>query len=132
MAALLAVYFTVVGLVSGLPFAISQFSRFWYFIGGLAAGFGIQIGLYSYLRSAVHGNASKGIMATSGTTSGIAMVSCCAHYLANILPLIGTAGIVSLIGQYQIELFGVGPLLNALSIGYIARKIIAFNQSVRG
>jgi len=56
----------------------------------------------------------------------VAMLSCCAHYLVNILPIIGAAGIISLIGQYQIQLFWVGLIFNIAGIIYIARKIIIF------
>ncbi|MDO8600982.1 MAG: hypothetical protein Q7R73_05285 [bacterium] len=126
MAALLALYFAVVSFISGWPFALNQFSQFWYFIVSLSAGFGIQIGLYSYLRGAIRERASGGIIAVSGTTSTIAMVSCCAHYLANLIPLIGVSGAVALIGQYQIELFWFGLLANAIGIGYIISRIIKF------
>jgi len=127
MTILLAVYFSVVSLISGWSFAVSQFSQFWYFIVSLAVGFGIQIGLYAYLKSAIHRkNAGGGALAVSGATSTVAMLSCCAHYLVNILPIIGAAGIISLIGQYQIQLFWVGLIFNIAGIIYIARKIIIF------
>ncbi|MCZ7653059.1 MAG: hypothetical protein M5R42_00325 [Rhodocyclaceae bacterium] len=44
-AILLAVYFGLVGLVSGLDYALDQFVTYWYFITGLSAGFGVQIGM---------------------------------------------------------------------------------------
>lgn len=117
---LFTVYFGLVSAISGWDFAVGQFSEFWYFIVSLAAGFGAQVGLYSYLRNTIR---LGKVVVVSGTTSTIAMVSCCAHYLANILPIIGVAGIVSLVGQYQVELFWIGILFNALSIAYIANKI---------
>mgnify|MGYP001616791700 FL=1 len=126
--ALLAIYFAMVSLISGWSFAVNQFVSFWYFITSLAAGFGIQIGLYSYLRSAVRRQISAGVVATSGTTSTIAMISCCAHYLANILPIIGASGVIALIGQYQVEIFWLGLAMNALGIGYIINRIIKFSQ----
>ena len=124
--ALLAVYFSIVGLISGWPFALSQFAQFWYFIVSLVIGFGIQIGLYAYLKNAVsrENGSGGGVLAVSGTTSTAAMLSCCAHYLANILPIIGAAGAISLISQYQTELFWVGLAFNAVGIIYIARKVI--------
>lgn len=126
---LLAVYFSVVGLISGLPFALSQFARFWYFIVSLAVGFGVQIWLYAHLRFAVHQSGQSGrALAVSGTTSTAAMVSCCAHYLANILPVIGATGIISIIGQYQIEFFWAGLAFNIAGIVYIGRKVIKFHQ----
>lgn len=121
--AMFAIFFLVVTLISGWAFAWSQFSAYWYFIVGLAIGFGIQIGLYSYLKRAIQsGVVPQAVLALSGTTSTVAMVSCCAHYLANILPVLGVAGFVSIIGQYQIELFWVGILVNALGIAYIGKK----------
>lgn len=123
---LLVLYFTIVSLISGRDFAFSQFAAFWYFIIGLAGGFGIQIGLYSYLKSAINLNASKGVIAVSGTTSTVAMISCCAHYFANLLPIIGVSGAIALIGQYQIELFWLGLAANAASVAYISSRIRRF------
>ncbi len=122
---MLAIYFGVVGLISGMDFAFEQFAAFWYFILLLALGFGVQVGMYTYLREMVgrHGASGK-VVAVSGTTSTAAMVSCCAHYLANILPLLGVAGFFTLVAQYQIELFWVGLLFNAAGIAYILPKVI--------
>ncbi|HJW11565.1 MAG TPA: hypothetical protein VJ598_07255, partial [Albitalea sp.] len=76
-AALLAAYFAIVGLVSGRQFAVEQFATYWYFLVSLAAGFGLQMGLYTYLRRLVaHPSGSTKVVAVSGTTSAAAMVSC--------------------------------------------------------
>ena len=73
---LLALYFGIVGLVSGRQYALDQFASYWYFLLGLAAGFGIQMGLYTYLKRLVaHPNASKKVVAVSGTTSTAAVQS---------------------------------------------------------
>lgn len=126
--ALLVFYFVILTLVSGWPFALNQFFSFWYFILSLALGFGVQIALYSYLKNVVHRNkdSSGKVLAVSGTTSTVAMISCCAHYLANILPIIGVAGVITLISQYQIQLFWLGLLFNLFGIVYILKKIIKF------
>lgn len=122
--ALLALYFGAVTLISGWEFAKSQFASFWYFIVPLAVGFGVQVGLYAHLRNLVRGTAQgRGVIAATGTTSGVAMLSCCAHYLVNILPILGATGIVTLASQYQVELFWVGLAANAGGIAYIARRI---------
>ena len=94
---LLIFYFSTVTLISGWSFSKDQFSKFWYFILILAFGFGIQVGLYSYLKSAIHQNVSAKILATSGATSTAAMISCCAHYLVNVLPILGATGIITFI-----------------------------------
>ncbi len=122
---MLAIYFGVVSLISGMSFTLEQFTKFWYFIVALALGFGIQVGLYTYLKNLVgqHG-ASRKVVAVSGTTSTAAMVSCCAHYLVNILPIMGVTGFLTIVAQYQIELFWLGLAFNAAGILYIAPKVV--------
>ena len=122
---LLAIYFGVVSLISGKDFALEQFAQFWYFIVLLALGFGIQIGLYTYLKNLVgqHGASGK-VVAVSGTASTAAMVSCCAHYLTNILPILGVTGILTVVAEYQVELFWLGLAFNAAGILYILPKVI--------
>jgi P-type Cu+ transporter len=127
---MLAVYFGVVSLVSGWDFTLEQFADFWYFIIALALGFGIQVGLYIYLRQLVGRQKMSGKMvAASGTTSTAAMISCCAHYLANILPVLGVTGFITLVAQYQVQLFWLGLAFNLAGILYIAPKVIkAFKE----
>lgn len=124
--ALLVIYFGVLTLVSGWQFTLEQFATFWPYIVALAAGFGIQIALYLQLRRIVSGSAGHGkVVAASGATSTAAMVSCCTHYLANLLPIVGAAGLVTLAAQYQVELFWVGLAFNAAGIAYIGSKVAA-------
>jgi Cu+-exporting ATPase len=95
---LLGVYFTVLTLVSGWGFAQSQFATYWYFIISLAVGFGIQIMLYQYIKALVHSGRGMGrVVGVSGTTSTAAMISCCAHYLANLIPILGVTGLVTFV-----------------------------------
>lgn len=127
---LLGVYFAILTLVSGWNFAQDQFSVFWYFIVSLSIGFGVQIGLYVYLRNIIkNGRGTGKVLGITGTTSTAAMVSCCTHYLTNLLPILGVAGIVTFVAQYQIELFWIGLLFNLIGIGYIASKILKFKRT---
>ncbi|MBI3596446.1 MAG: hypothetical protein HY203_04755 [Nitrospirae bacterium] len=122
---LLAVYFAVLTLVSGREFALAQFGQFWYFVLPLAAGFGIQIGLYTHLRIVTrHTDGSGKVVAVSGGTSTAAMISCCTHYLANVVPVLGATGLVALVAQYQTELFWVGLLFNMAGVVYVGRKAV--------
>ena len=66
----------------------------------------------------------------TGTTSTLTMISCCAHYLVNILPILGVTGVLSIIAQYQIEFFWVGLVFNVFGIVFISKKIIAFKKHV--
>lgn len=122
---LLTIYFGVVSLISGMDFALGEFAKYWYFFVPLALGFGIQVGLYTYLKNLVgqHGASGK-VVAVSGTTSTAAMVSCCAHYLVNIVPILGITGFLTVVAEYQIELFWLGLAFNAAGIVYVAAMVM--------
>ncbi len=126
---LLGLYFGVLTTVSGWSFAQYQFSQFWYFIFALAAGFGLQVGLYTYLNNAIkRRNASAKVLAVSGTTSTAAMISCCAHYLVNLLPILGVSALITVISQYQVRLFWVGLAFNLAGIIYMFNRLIKYTK----
>lgn len=121
---LLALYFGILSLVSGWSFTLSQFSEFWFYIVPLAAGFGLQVALFLKLREVVSRAKEAGaVIAASGTTSTAAMISCCAHYLANVAPVLGATGLVAFAAQFQVELFWVGLAFNAAGIAYVGTKL---------
>jgi YHS domain-containing protein len=125
-AILLSLYFGALTLVSGWQYTVEQFGDWWPFIVALATGFGIQVGLFVYLRRALHGAASGKVLVATGTTSGAAMAACCTHYLVNLLPVLGATGLVSFVGAYQVELFWFGIASNLAGIAYIGRRVVSF------
>ena len=128
-AILLGIYFAVLTLVSGWSFAQSQFAIYWYFIISLVVGFGIQIALYQYIKSLVHDGQGMGkVVGVSGTTSTTAMISCCAHYLVNLVPILGVTGLATFVSQYQIKIFWVGLAFNIFGVVFIGNKIIQFKK----
>lgn len=120
--ALFLFYFFVTGAVSGFTFAAEQFFSAWYWIIGLAAGFGIQAGLFALLRFKSAG-VSSGTLASSGSASGIAMIACCAHRLVDIAPLVGVTFVAAALIQYQPYLFALGLISNIAGIIFLARKL---------
>ena len=127
---LLAVYFSALTLVSGWTFTVSQFSEFRYYIVPLAGGFGIQVALYAKLRQVIRrSRASGSVLAASGATSTVAMISCCAHYLANVAPVLGATGLVALAAQFQVELFWIGLAFNAGGIAFVAARLFKASRN---
>jgi Cu+-exporting ATPase len=130
LAALLAVYVVALTLLSGWTFTAGQIAEFWYYVVPLAAGFGLQVALYVRLREVVSRAKQAGaVVAASGTTSTVAMVSCCAHYLANAAPVLGASGLVAFAAQFQEELFWLGLAFNAAGIAYVASKLVRASRA---
>jgi Cu+-exporting ATPase len=128
-AILLGAYFGVLTFVSGWSFAQDQFADYWYFIVSLAVGFGIQIALYQFIKYLVHEGKGMGkVLGVSGTTSTAAMISCCAHYLVNLVPILGVTGLATFAAQYQVKLFWVGIFFNVVGIVYMINRIIKFKK----
>jgi P-type Cu+ transporter len=128
--AMLTAYLAIISALSGWDFALSQFSEFWPYLVALSVGFAIQIGLYFYLRQlTAKRHYAHCAIATSGTTSGAAMLACCTHYLANILPVIGATALVSAIAEYQIGLFWLGLAFNAAGLAYVLWQVIAAKEA---
>ena len=56
------------------------------------------------------------------------MISCCAHYLVNLIPILGVTGFTTFVAQYQVKLFWVGILFNVAGIMYMVNKIYKFKK----
>lgn len=128
---LLGIYFSALTVVSGWSFTLDQFADYWYFVMSLAVGFGIQISLYTLIKGMVMSGQGMGkVVGVSGTTSTVAMISCCAHYLVNLLPILGVTGLVTFVTQFQVELFWVGIVFNLAGIVYMASKVYQIKYRV--
>lgn len=125
---LLIVYFGILTWAVSLRHALEIFAGIWYWIIILAIGFGIQLGLYSYIRINIRKKvaAETAEVATAGGISTGSMIACCAHHIANVLPIIGLSGLSATLiffEKYQIpfimlgifsNLFGIVMMLNVI------------------
>ncbi len=126
---LTGLYVGVVASVSGWPAMRSQFLTYWYFLLPLWIGFGLQVGLYVSLRQLLKAQRpSRSLVAATGTSSTAAMLACCTHYLANLVPVLGASGLVVFVSQYQAELFWFALLINAAGIVLMLIRRHRINQ----
>ena len=124
-AALLAIYFAALTLVSGWAFTLEQFRQYGGYVVALALGFGVQVTLFLRLRAVVMRAKQAGtLLAASGTTSTAAMVSCCAHYLVNVAPVLGATGLVAFAAHFQVQLFWAGLLFNLAGIAFVGNRLV--------
>jgi len=118
-AALVVVFFTIVTWSNGtLSSALDEFRRIWYWIALLAGGFGLQLGLFVYLKNVVHERLAGATaeVAASGTISTGSMVACCSHALVNILPILGVSAAAAFLARYQLPLLLLGVFSNLVGL----------------
>ncbi len=126
-AALAGLYLGLVTLAQGLDHATELLLQDWYLVLPITLGFGIQVGLFFYLRTVLRmrkGTTSATALAGAGTgTSSVAMVACCAHHLADLLPFIGLSGAALLLADYRQPLMLAGIAVNLVGIAVMARTV---------
>jgi hypothetical protein len=123
--ALFTLYLTIVTLAQGWEHAIELFGQDAWLVIPIMTGFGVQIGLYTYLRGVLRlgSRSSKMMMGAGGGTSTAAMVACCAHHVADLLPLLGLSAAASFLSAYKIPFMLIGLAMNVLGIVVIVRAI---------
>jgi len=100
-----------------------NFKEFWYLISGIIVGFSVQVGLFVYVRNCGGEHVHGGMAGASGAVSGTAMVACCAHHLADILPILGLSGAAIFLTRYQRPFLVLGLSINLLGIAYMLRLL---------
>lgn len=117
-ALLLMVYLGIITLAEGFEHALSQTSDLWYWVMALAIGFGVQAGLFSFIRQSTR-RRRAGTTASVGASGGVSagsMVACCAHHLSDVLPFLGLAGLATFLTSYQTFFIVAGVLSNVVGI----------------
>ena len=115
---LIAFYIIVASLLGGIAFALGNFVSLWYWMIPLIVGFGIQIGLFFYVKNEMHKKATAQAVTSAGISSA-SMVACCAHHIADIAPFLGITALGIFLTKYQSTLLLIGILSNFLGIIYM-------------
>lgn len=128
--ALLLLYAAVMTILSRTWIAaIEQFKALWWLMIPLAAGFGIQVGLYVRL-SSIMKNKSKGSLAAGGTTASLGMLACCLHHVTEILPFIGLSALSILLIRYQVQVLLGSLLINLAGIYLMLNRLHAITRRI--
>lgn len=123
--ALFALYLLVVTAAQGWQHALELFGQDAWLVIPIMIGFGVQVGLYTYLRGVMRrgSRSSKVMMGAGGGTSTAAMVACCAHHVADVLPLLGLSAAASFLAAYKVPFMLIGLAMNGVGIVVIVRTI---------
>ncbi len=123
---LLGIYFLTLTLSNSLLHAIEELKVLGIWIALLSVGFGIQTGLFVYVRGALKARSTAQATATMAATGGMsatAMVACCMHYLTTILPILGVSAVSVFLIKYQTSFLAIGVASNLVGITYMLRLI---------
>lgn len=118
---ILIFYLGILTWTQGWDYAASQFSRDRWYVLPIIIGFGIQAALYIILRFRLfipvtttgHGGA---LMGASGSTSATAMLACCIHHVADVLPILGLSAAATFLTRYQRPFMLLGLAMNMIGI----------------
>jgi len=119
---LLIFYLGTITLAQGWAHASAQLLNDRTFIAAIVLGFGTQVGLYTYLRG-LHARTTVGSVAASTGTSAAAMLACCAHHLADVLPIVGVASAAVFLNAYKTRLLWLSIVMNLVGVAYLLWKI---------
>lgn len=120
------IYAATMSLLNGWEAAVEQFRALWYLMVPLAAGFGIQVGLYTKLKAAIR-EQSKGTLTAGGASAGAAMLACCVHHTTDVLPFLGLAGASFFLLQYQKPILLTSIGINAVGIVMMVKHVKKMN-----
>ena len=131
--ALAGSYLGIVVLAQGADHAFELLWGDRVFVVLISLGFGTQIGLFTYLRLVQRSLARESVaLAGAGTaTSSLSMVACCAHHLADVLPLIGLSGLAVFLIDFRTPLMLVGLATNAVGIAVMLRQVRRIRSGYR-
>ena len=130
---LIIIYLGIITLAQDWTHALQQTAELWYWVLALAGGFGIQAGLFSFIRQSIRERraATTGSVAVSGGVSSGSMAACCAHHLSDVLPLIGLSGVAIFLVRYQLFFIIVGVVSNIVGITIMLETIQRHGLSER-
>ena len=123
--ALLGLYLGILSIAQSPSHALEQLAQDQVWVGLVALGFGVQLGMYAYLRLIVQALKLAGATAMTGVgtgTSTLGMLACCAHHLTDFGPLValagasGLSGAVTFLAAWKIPFIIFGLVVNAFGI----------------
>ena len=125
-AGLTLLYFGIVSWAESPRHAIDLFWDDRWIVLPIILGFGLQAALYTILKKRlylpVEGIGPSGpLVGAGGTTSALAMVACCAHHVADVLPVLGLTVAATFLAQYRTTFMLLGLGTTVVGIGVMLR-----------
>jgi len=124
MIIVILINFVILALLGFPEMAIGVIYKYYILLILLIGGFGIQVGLFTYLNSMNAIGCSTTI--ASGGISTVSMILCCSHYLLNIIPFLGAfvgASFLFALSKYTLHFLLIGIASNVTGIGVLYYQV---------
>lgn len=124
-------YFGIVSLAESSQHAVALFWEDRWFVFPIILGFGTQSALYIILKKQLfipvaQTGASGAMTGASGGVSTAAMAACCAHHVADVLPILGLTAAAAFLAEYRTLFMVVG--LGMTFLGIVMMLTILFKE----
>jgi hypothetical protein len=116
---MLLFYFSVISIFESFTYAVRKFQTSGVLILLLSLGFAVQIFLHVYMNQIAKLKGGKLATATSGITSGTAMVFCCLHHITDLLPVVGISIFGLLSPSFETIWMTIGLSINLIAILFL-------------
>jgi hypothetical protein len=134
------IYLGILTWAQGWDYASGQFLLNRWYVLPIWVGFGVQAALYSILRfnlfipttATGHTGAMTpltGVVGANGATSTTAMVACCLHHVADVLPILGLSAAATFLTRYQRPFMLLGLGMNI--IGIIVMLVVLYREHTK-
>lgn len=124
-AAMAAFYVAVVRGASGSWGHLrDQAGADWAYLLFIVAGFGTQVALLVELKA--RHRMDPAAMTASGAGAGastVGMVACCAHHIADLLPILGATGAATFLTEQRVPVMIAGITITAIGVAIAARRL---------
>ena len=129
---LLSLFLILLTLLNSFDAALERFAFRWYFYLPITAGFGLQVGLFSFMRKSLkENNAPASALVATGSVSSGTMALCCTHYIANLVPIMAVSGVSIFFTKYEVPFLVMGIFSNVIGISFMLYYIQNYNVPVR-
>jgi hypothetical protein len=124
-------YFGIVSWAESPQHAVELFWQDRWLVLPIILGFGIQAALYTILKKrlfmpVLSTGPSGALTGAGGGMSSVAMVACCAHHAADVLPILGLTAAAAFLAEYRIAFMLVG--LSTTLIGIVVMLTILYKE----
>lgn len=123
-AALLAsFYIAVLAGSAGWDHLGDTLDRDWWLVLPLTVGFGVQVAFLVEVRRRRAAHDVAAVAGAGAGTSAVGMVACCAHHIADLVPLVGLSGAATFLTAQQRTLMWIAVAMTAAGLWLSARQL---------